>query len=336
MHLAQPEYLHLLWVLLIIAGLEVYLLYWRRRSLHRFAALKFQSALFPVYSKRLRWFKLGIWFLALAALTVALARPQGKPVLVERPKSTRVSYIVLDCSLSMRAQDIQPSRLLAAKQTIRDIVERRPNDRVGLILFAGEAQVVCPATFDHQAFFNALHYVDTQTLGIPGSFPVQGLQLALEKMAALQDEAKLIILFSDGEEHQAGDLEAIGQAAHTQGVKIVSVGLGTEKGSAIPLGKDFWGKEKYRRYRGKLVETRLVSLGMSKAAKLSGGQYFHWKNSRDTVAAIRETLRKYSRDTQQKAKVLAYYEFFPWLVALAFCLLLLDWLLPMVGRRNTP
>jgi Ca-activated chloride channel homolog len=335
MNFVHPQYLYLLFALLLVVGLECYLEFWRRRSLQRFAAQEFRFSLFPVYSTKRRWLKVCIWSFAFGALVLALARPQGKPVLLEQSQSTRLTYVVLDCSLSMRARDIRPSRLLAAKQSIQQLIERLPHDRVGLIVFAGEAQVVCPATFDQQAFLNALHYVGTQTLGKPGSHPVSGIRLALEKLAELPGTAKCIMLFSDGEENQTGTLETFSQTARTQGVKIISVGLGTEKGSVIPLGKDFWGKQEYRRYRGRTVKTRLKDMGLRKIAKLSGGHYFHWKNIDETIPAIRETLRKYSRDTQQKKKVLAYYEFFPWLVAVAFLFFLLDWLLPMVGRRRS-
>jgi len=335
MRLLYPEYLYLLFFLPVFWWMEFHLETWRKRMRADFAEPGFHFTLFPVYANRQRFMKGGLWSLAFCAMVLALARPQGQPVCREQIEQNMAVYIVLDCSLSMRAQDVSPSRLRAAKTAIRMIIDELPHDRIGLITFAGEARVVCPATYDHHTFLNALHYVNTNTLRRAGSNPTAGLRLAMEKLVKLSGKAKVAIILSDGEANQSSsDLTVIGRKASQLGIKIFSIGFGSLEGSVIPVGKDFWGQHQYRKFRGQLVKSRLVSLGLRKVAKLSGGRYFYWQTLLQTPKVVSAALRGISRDIMKKAKVIAYYEYFPWLAGLAFCLLMLEWIIPFAGRRR--
>jgi Ca-activated chloride channel family protein len=333
MRLEQPYYLYLLLLLPLFWGVELYLFWWRKRMMSRFATQEFHASLFPSYVSRSRWLKAGLWSLAYSLMVIALARPQGQPVLTEQIQQARTSFIVLDCSLSMRAQDVAPNRLQAAKESIRVLVDRSPYDRIGLVVFSGTARVVCPATHDQQALLNALSLVSTRSLPTAGSNPACGVRLAIKKFSHLPGVSKVILLFSDGEENTPGQLEETGPEARAAKNKIISVGIGSERGGLIPLGKDFWGKPQYRRYQGRLVRSHLNSEGLRKAAIRSGGSYISWDTPTLTAARIYHELTAIRQEDKRRIKVLAYFEYFPFLSGIAFMLLMLEWVVPVLGRR---
>ncbi|MBN1594316.1 VWA domain-containing protein [candidate division FCPU426 bacterium] len=336
MHWLQPEYFYLLLLLPLFWGMEGYLSWWRRRVLIRFAAPEFHNQLFlPVGTQRRHWLKVGIWSLAFALLAMALARPQGRPVQIEQEEKMPLLYLVLDCSLSMRVQDIQPDRLRAAKTAGRKICERLPQGRIGVIAVSGEARVVCPLTDDKQAVENALYFVNPQSVERQGSDPAAGVALATEKLAVFAGAPRLVLLLSDGEENLSAALAETGKAAAAAGVRIISIGVGSLEGGKIPLGKDFWGKPQYRRHQGRLVKSRLQTMGLRKAAAVSGGKFYQWDSSQGMIQQVAGEIRRCSQETKAKAKVLAYYEYFPWLTGTAFALLLLEWCIPVRRRRLT-
>jgi Ca-activated chloride channel family protein len=329
MHFVHPDML--LWLLLLplFWMLDYRMTVWRRRAAAKFSAHPFSSHLIPSVSLRRQWLKNALWSLALAGIIMGLARPQGAPKLVYRTGQSLYLYLVLDCSLSMRARDVKPDRFTAAKQTLSALVERLAGDHIGLIGFAGTARVFCPATMDHHALLLALKQAGPEVLGSPGSNPAVGLALALEKLEHLPGKCKAVVILSDGEENRSENLAAMAQKASQQGIKVYTAGYGSEDGAPIPIGQDFWKKTRYRIYRGKTVKTRLVSIGLLKAAKLGQGRYWLFETQRITAYKIALELEKLTRQAARQAAILEYREFFPWLAVLAFVLLWLEPLLPL-------
>lgn len=333
MRWVQPEFLYLLILLPIYWGAEYWLEQWRRRARQIYAEGQFHGWLVLPASQRRRLLKIALWSLAWTALVAAAARPQGAPVLVERASQTRTIYLVVDCSLSMRTQDLPRGRMAAAKQAMRGVIARNPQDRLGLIGFAGEARMLCPATTDHQALTLLVDQVNTRIISQPGSDPAAGVSMAMAKLNQLPGQGKVVLLFSDGEATRARDWLDAGQRAAAQGIKIISVGLGTAAGGPIPLGRDFWGKTTYRKFKGRLVQSRLTSLSMRKAAKFSGGYYVTWTSLPEVMKALSRALKRVTAAQPETETVWAYYEYFPWFVILAFLVLLLEILIPLQRSR---
>ncbi len=332
MHFVYAEFLILLLLIPLFWILDYRMTVWRRRAAEKFSAYSFSSHLIPSVSAGRQWLRNFLWSLALAGIIMGLARPQGAPKLVYRTGQSLYLYLVLDCSLSMRARDVKPDRFTAAKQTLRALVERLAGDHIGLIGFTGTARVFCPATADHHALLLALKQAGPEVLGSLGSNPASGLALALEKLKRLPGKSKAVVILSDGEENRPEKLEAIAQEAALQGIKVYTVGYGSEDGAPIPIGRDFWGKTRYRIYRGKTVKTRLVSIELLKAAKLGQGHYRLFETHQITAYKIALELEKITRQPVRQAAALEYREFFPWLAVLAFVLLWLEPLLPLRQR----
>ena len=324
-----PDMLILLLWIPIFWILEYRITVWRRRAAEKFSVHPFSSHLIPSVSLRRQWLKTALWSLALAGIIMGLARPQGAPKKVYRTGQSLYLYLVLDCSLSMRARDVKPDRFTAAKKTLSALVERLARDHIGLIGFTGAARVFCPATVDHHALLLALKQAGPEVLGSPGSNPAAGLALALEKLERLPGKSKAVVILSDGEENRSEKLKAIAQEASQQGIKVYTVGYGSEDGTPIPIGQDFWGKIRYRIYQGKKVKTRLVSIGLLKAAKLGQGHYWLFETPQITANKIALEVEKLTRQAVRQAAILEYREFFPWLAALAFILLWFEPLLPL-------
>lgn len=326
MHWMHPEWL---WGL---AGLPlIWWLAWRGRRRQTRALAEFAlPALHPLLlagpgRARGQGLRLVLWSLAWLLLIAALARPQGAPLEVEQPERLRSLYLVLDVSLSMRVQDAPPSRLEAAKQAAEALIRDHPEDRIGLVVFAREARTLCPATTDHAALRRMLAEVNASLPLAPGSNPAAGLAAARKLLANRPGKAKAAVLLTDGEATQAGDLISEGRRLAAAGVQLLVLGFGTLEGGPIPMGRDFWGRPQVRVYHGKQVTSRLVSLALRRAAAVNGGRYATWESAGKTLPQIQRALRQRQRDQLHSAKVRRYYEFFPWLVALALGLLWWEW-----------
>ncbi|MCD4814468.1 VWA domain-containing protein [bacterium] len=334
MRFANPELLFLLGLVPVFVALEHWQYKRNKKKLRQFSEAIFWQYWVPQWSPWRKQYKVVLVSLAMALMIVALARPQGKPIQKEVLRKKTAIYFVLDCSASMRAQDVTPNRFLAAKTAIREIVSQFPGKQVGLVAFTGQANVMCPATYDHKSFLIALKQIRINALPQPGSNPAAGLVLALKKLGEIDGTAKAVVFFSDGEDNHGKYLVPLAQSEKNQGIKIFCVGLGTLKGARIPLGKDFWGKTQYRKYAGSYVKTRLQALEMRKIAKISGGSYSRWTEGKSDFRKLIVTIRKDSKTIPGTGKIWAYFEYFPWLVFMAFLLLLVEPTISLTGRRR--
>jgi len=332
MHFLHPEIFWLALALPLFGLLDWLWLIWQRRRSGGFMDAKFHETSLPRGSFWGLGFRLFLWFLGFAAILCALARPQGTP-LPQRQETKRFlnSYIVLDGSLSMRARDAHPDRLGAAKAEIRALIDQLPGNRIGLIVFAGEAKVICPATFDYDALSNALERVQGGMPARPGSNLVAGLKLALEKLELKSGEGRAVVLLTDGEAHRGGALAELAQNALRRDIHIFTAGVGTLQGASIPMGRDLWGKEAHRMYRGKLVRTRLISLDLRKAARLGGGRYAALEVPGEAASAIAVDLERLARIMPAASQDVVRREYFQ---AAAGCAFLVLWLEPMLPRRR--
>ncbi len=233
---------------------------------------------------------LKIAFLGAGILFLLLAfwRPQWGNEIQETSKKGLDLVFAVDVSKSMKALDFSTSReyisrLDATKYLIEEFVKKRPGDRVGLVEFAGESFVASPLTLDHSVFLNFLKEISSDDLGKQGTNLAEALEVSIARLEIKNDKerGKAIILFSDGDETVNSRIKEMAKLARDKGIKIYTVGVGSETGMKIPEGQDSWGNIIYKKYHGKVVLTKLNPEPLKEIAKITGGEYFHAESISD-------------------------------------------------------
>ncbi|HOX55957.1 MAG TPA: VWA domain-containing protein [Candidatus Paceibacterota bacterium] len=271
-HFAEPAWLWLaLLAPLLLAALQRYSAWARRKQLAQLAAPEFIEELTRSHSRARRAVKNLLLLLAVAGIGLALARPQlGEQAEVSRLYGQDTLFL-LDCSRSMLASDVTPSRLQRAKLAILDYVQRRWHGRVGLVAFAGQAFLQCPLTFDYGAFQEALMAVDDRTIPIPGT----DIGRALDEASRAVDKnrrTRLFVLLTDGEDLEHSGIRQA-QSLATNGVVIFTIGVGTAAGGEIQFLNEQGKPETQRDSRGQIVRSRLDEATLRGIAQATRGAY---------------------------------------------------------------
>ncbi len=263
--------------------------------------------------------------LALAAIIVAMARPQTEDIST-RTKTTKGIDIVMaiDVSSSMLARDLKPNRLSALKKVAADFIKKRPNDRIGLVAYAGEGYTKTPITSDKSLVLNALREITYGQLN-DGTAIGMGLATSVNRLKESKAISKIIILLTDGV-NNAGFIEpqTAADLAVEFGIKTYTIGLGTNGNALSPVAYNADGSFRYGLRQVEIDEKLLKDI-----AKSTGGQYFRATNN-NKLEEIYDEINKLEKTEIEEFKYYKYEEKFrPW-VLLAGALLLLEWLL-----RNT-
>ena len=239
------------------------------------------------------FFILGILFLILA-----LARPQygdKKQIII---KESSEIIVALDVSRSMLAQDIKPDRLENAKLMLLRIIEDNPGEKMGVIIFSGLAMWQCPMTYDFQALKMFLQGVEVGQLPLGGTQISAAILLAVKAVAETPARGKVLILISDGEDHDSKIKEAITEAQKAN-LKIFSVGIGTPEGAPIPLRNDSGAVKDYVKDRnGQIVMSRLNPVLLKRIAEETGGRYFD-ASSRDVSPSIAKAIKDLEKNKDE-------------------------------------
>lgn len=265
---ARPLLLNALWLLPFAA-----LLFWwaekRRRALiGRIVAPKLRALLAGNTSPARRWFRAACVLGALGCLIVTMAGPRAGYDTLEVPHRGRDVIIAMDVSRSMLATDVAPTRLQRAKLLAEDLIGELDGDRLGLVAFAGSAFLQAPLTLDHGAVLAAVDELDTDLIPKGGTNLAAAIRTCEEAFGKAEGFSRAIVIISDGEELDADGLAAARQAA-ADGIRIFTVGVGSEEGSEIPLGPG----EFVRDPSGKIVQSRLDAARMREIAEVTGGFY---------------------------------------------------------------
>lgn len=278
MDFALPQFVEPRWLWLAVLGpmfLMALLRYSagaRRRQLAQLAAPHFLGDLTRSHSPARRAFKHALLVLALAAIGLALARPQwGEQENAGQSLGEDIMFVV-DCSQSMLAGDVTPDRLQRAKLAILDFMHRHGRGRVGLVAFAGQAFLQCPLTFDHGAFEDALAALDQRTIPVAGTDIGRALDEAFQAMEKI-DRRKVMVLITDGEDLEKGGIRAA-QALATNGVVVFALGVGTPAGAQIQVLNDQGKPEFVRDARGEIVRSRLDEATLRTVAQTTRGNYY--------------------------------------------------------------
>lgn len=319
---AHVERVHLVWVAIAVVAALAVLEIRSRDAMRQFLS--------PVMARRLSArpspgriaARLGFVFLALAASVLALMRPQagGTTVAVSSVQGADVVF-VLDVSRSMLAEDAAPNRLARAKVEIGQMVGRLDGSRVGLVAFAGRAVPMCPLTPDRAFFDLVLSTVDTTSAGKGGTRIGDAVKVALRSFPAGAG-AKLIVLITDGEDHESYPIEAA-KAAQAAGVHIIAVGLGSEAGSKIVLTDPRTGAKTELVHDGQAVISKLDGDTLRQMALLTEGAYIPAGTAALDLDSILDAhVRPIMHDAAASTLRVIPAERYPWFVLAALVCLL--------------
>lgn len=320
------EHIELLFALAAIplfVGLFVAMRFWRKRALKRFADAPYLALMAPRVSRFKPWVKLALFCLAFGFLVVGLANPQTGSKREEVKRKGVDLMICLDVSNSMKAEDLSPNRLGRAKRAIDRFVNNLHGDRLGIIVFAGNAYVQLPITTDYPAAKMFLNTIDTDAVPTQGTAIGEALNLALESFDMKSPSGKAIVVISDGENHEDDAMEAAKTAADL-GVTVHTIGLGSPKGSPIPIYRK--GRPAGRRTDkdGNTIVTRLNEAMLADIAAAGGGTYVRATNSHSGLEDLMAEIDKMEK-VDLGSMVFTDYEDRFWIfLAIALGLLLLE------------
>ena len=279
-----------LWMLLIIPILVlVRFIVWQKRkhNLREFGDPSLLKEMMPAVSKYRPTIKFCLLLSAITILIFMIARPQvGSKISHEKREGIEV-LIALDISNSMLAQDVIPSRLEKSKLLIEDLVDHFTNDKVGLVVFAGDAFVQLPITNDYVSAKMFLQNINPSLITTQGTDLARAISLSQSCFTQREHIGRAIIVITDGEDHEGGALEAA-REAYKKGINVFILGVGTSKGAPIPDGNGGYLKDN----SGQIVLSALNEQMCQQVAKAGNGVYIHVDNTRDVQEKLNKELSK--------------------------------------------
>jgi Ca-activated chloride channel family protein len=241
--------------------------------------------------------------------------------------------VALDISQSMLAEDIAPNRIDRAKHEIFKFIDLLKGDRVGIIIFAGESYVQCPLTLDYGAAKMFLDVVTTDWIQLQGTALAEAIGQSVKAFKTESKKHKVMVLISDGEDHEGEAIKAA-KEAKKEGVKIYTIGIGSESGVPIPIKKG-GGNIVYKKdKKNNLVMTRLNSIILEKIALESEGRYFHAGTNLDLSLIYNEIAKMEKKDLGMN-KLAVYEERYQIFLLIAVIFLLLEFFIPERVRHKT-
>ena len=319
-----------LWLLLLVpiipAGYAIAMAM-RKRRINRFGDPRMVAQLMPHYSRAKGWVRIILFTLAFFFFVIGLARPQIGAKLSERQTKGAEIMICLDVSNSMLAQDYTPCRLERAKLAISSLVDKLHEDRIGLIIFAGSSFVQLPVTTDYVSAKMFLSSIDAGSVPVQGTAIGDAIHTAMKSFSAQSEKSRVIILISDGENHEDDAVAAARDAAQA-GIRIYTVGVGSAAGQPVPVDGEL-----LRDKDGNIVVSRLDEKTRRQVADAGGGAYIQAGNEEFGLNPIINDIRAMEGELFSSVVFEEYDEQYMYFFAIALILLVLEML---VGeRRNT-
>jgi Ca-activated chloride channel family protein len=299
----------------------------RRQALHLFAASHLVPELTGSVSSRNRVLKRVLLITAVGLLFVAMARPHLLFKWSEEIRSGLDVFLAVDCSKSMLTEDVKPNRIERAKLAVEDFADRLPDNRLGLIAFAGDAFLECPLTLDHQALQSAVRDLDTDTIPRPGTDIASAIDLAVTAAKSQPANMKFLILITDGEDLEGRVLDAAKSAAQN-GLKIYTVGVGTANGGLIPERDEMGGESVLRDATGQIVQSKLDENTLRQIASITGGAYAPLGQRGEGLEEIYDRyIAPLPKQHLQERREKIRYERFEWPLGLAILCLVAEFLI---------
>ena len=324
----DPIYLWLLVLIPILALVRFVTFRSRKKKLRKFGDPELLKQLMPDVSRFRPSVKFWILQAALALLIIMLARPQMGTKISQEKRTGIETIIALDISNSMRAEDIVPSRLDRSKMMVENLVDHFTNDKIGLIVFAGDAFIQLPITSDYVSAKMFLSSIDPSMIATQGTDIAAAINMAASSFTQEEGIGKAIIVITDGEDHEGGALEAA-EAAKKKGMRVYVLGVGSTNGAPIPIpGTGDYMKDN----TGNTVMSALNEDMCKQLAAAGGGVYIHVENNSAAQQQLDNELDKLAKKETSTTVYSDYDEQFQAFGLLALLLLIIE--ICILDRRN--
>lgn len=324
----EPLYLYLLLLIPLLVAGHYLTNYLRIKRLKRYGDMELLKALMPDVSKYRPEVKFWLMAGALALLIVTLARPQFGTKVDTRKRQGIEAIIAMDISNSMLAQDVTPSRLDKAKMLVSSIVDQMTDDKIGLIVYAGEAYTQLPITSDYVSAKMFLETISPSLITTQGTDIKQAIDLAMKSFTPNQDVSKAIFVITDGEDNEGGAVEMAREAAK-HGIKVYVLGIGLPEGAPIPMP----GASGYMLDQsGNTVISKLNEQMCREIAEAGQGAYIYVDNSSSAQTALSGYVDKLAKKEMESVIYSEYDEQFQAVALLALVLLVMEILI--MSRKN--
>ena len=322
---ANYQYLYLLLLVpVFILGYGL-LCHWRTRRVKAFGDPALVEALMPSRSRSKGWVKAVLFSLAFAFFVIGLARPRSGAKLAERTTKGAEIIVALDVSNSMLAQDYSPNRLERAKLSISRLTDRLQEDRIGLVIFAGTSFVQLPVTTDYVSAKMFLGSIDTGSIPVQGTAIGDAIKLCIKSFSAQSEKSRVIVVISDGENHEDDPVAAARQAAEL-GIKVYTIGVGSAEGQPIPMNGELMKDRE-----GNIVVTRLDEETLRNVAKAGGGAYIHAGGEEFGLNPIIQDIRRMEDEQFGSIVFEEYDEQYMYFFGIALLLFVIEML---IGERK--
>ncbi len=330
----DPNILYLLWILPVAGFFLVRAFRRKRAAARRFAEAGMVERLLPPPGGARPWIKNGALLLGIGLIIVAGARPRFGEYFEKVSRRGVDLFVLLDVSRSMLAEDVAPNRLGRAKSDVKDLLKRLPGDRVGLIVFAGKPVVKVPLTTDQGFFRIALDEVDPSCAPRGGTQIGDAVRLALSSMKESRERDQVLVLITDGEDHDSFPKEAA-EGAADRGVKIFTVGLGDPgEGARIPV-RDSSGRLTYVKYDGQEIWSKMDETLLQEMALCTGGAYIPARTLTYDLGDVYEThLAELARSEIESEKRKRYKDRFQLFLSIGLAFLFIGILIAPNRERG--
>lgn len=321
--LEEKIWFWLLLVIPVILLLYFAFIFWQRRTRKKFASSSMLRYLAPNRSASKAVLKLVLVLLAIASLVVALVNPKmGTKMKTVKREGVDIVFAI-DVSKSMDAEDIAPSRLEKSKQLVSQILNNLASDRIGIIAYAGGAFPQLPITTDYAAARMFLQSLNTDMISSQGTAISDAIKLSTTYFDDEQQTNRVLFIISDGEDHE-GNVEDITKEAAKKGIRIFTIGVGTEKGGPIPIKRNGIIQNYKKDNQGETVITKLNPATLQEIAEAANGSYIDGTVTADVVDQVQEDLQNIEKSEFEAKQFADYESHFQWFLGLALALLFLD------------
>ena len=322
---AQSQYLLLLLLIPFFFVFQAIVQRMRRRRLRKLGDEALVRTLMPSYSKGKAWIRTVFFSLGFFFLVIALSRPQIGAKLKEHQTKGAEIMIALDVSNSMLAEDYSPNRLERAKLAISRLVDKLRDDRIGLIVFAGNSFVQLPITTDYVSAKMFLRSISTGSVPIQGTAIGDAINTSIRSFSAQSEKSRAIIVITDGENHEDDPVAAAKQAAE-MGIRVFTIGVGSPEGKPIPVDGEL-----LRDSNGEIVVTRLDEAVLEEIAKAGNGLYVRAGNSEFGLNPIIDDIRRMEDEMYSSIVFEEYDEQFMYFLGIALFFFVIEML---IGDRR--
>jgi Ca-activated chloride channel family protein len=327
----SSQYLYLLLVLLALTAIHYYFKYIKKQQIKRFGDPELTRQLFLGVSRWRPEVKFWLAMAALACFIVALARPQFGTRLDTRERMGIEAIIALDVSNSMLAEDVKPSRLEKAKMMVSNMVDGMKDDKIGLVVFAGQAFTQLPITSDYVSAKMFLETISPSMISVQGTDVAEAINLSMRSFTQQEDVSRAIFIITDGEDNEGRAVEAAKQAV-SQGIRVYVLGIGNPGGAPIPIpgtGQYIIDEE------GNTVVSKLSEEMCREIATAGGGSYIYVDNSSSAQKKLSEQIDRLSKAKMESQIYSEYDEQFQGFILIGLLLLLIDVLLLERESKST-